>query len=285
MNLNYRSQKLFAWSGVAFIVLFGIGFAVAGFIPPAPSPGDSAHDAAQLFRDRAVPIRVGLIIMMYASALLTTWGIPITIQMRRIEGRDGPLSWAQVLFSALFTLEFIIPIMVLQAATFRPERSDESIQLMSDIAWLAFMGVDSTILLQGVVLGVVILRDKRAQPIFPRWSGYFSIWAMLVLQPGATISFFKHGPLTWNGLLVWWIPIFSYAPWMLIFSYLTMRAIKRQEQDPSPSDPVDGPDDAISTATLTAEVADLRAELDRLSGTAPHPVGADGSAPRAPAES
>jgi hypothetical protein len=69
MSSGLRNQRLCAWSGVAMIVVMLVGFEIAGFNPP-PSPHDSALQIAALFRDHTTPIRIGLVLTMFGSALL-----------------------------------------------------------------------------------------------------------------------------------------------------------------------------------------------------------------------
>jgi hypothetical protein len=44
------------------------------------------------------------------------WAVSITHQMRRIEGPSAPLADARLVLGAVFVLEFIIPLMIWQAA-------------------------------------------------------------------------------------------------------------------------------------------------------------------------
>lgn len=168
---------------------------------------------------------------MFASGLITTWSVAVGVQLRRVEGRYSAIAFSQMLLGALFTLEFIIPFMILQAAAFRTERSDEAIQALIDVAWIMFIGTVGTFMLQAICIGVGILQDQRTTPIYPRWSGYFTIWAALLTQAGALTVFFHTGPFAWNGLLSFWLAIAAYAPFMIVLSGLTVRAIHTQQPD------------------------------------------------------
>ena len=67
--MSARSQRACIWCGVAFMVLFFLGFGViARYIPP-PDPGDTAAEVAARYRDDANAIRTGMLISMYALVL------------------------------------------------------------------------------------------------------------------------------------------------------------------------------------------------------------------------
>ncbi|MBA3743119.1 hypothetical protein [Sporichthya sp.] len=220
-------QRLCIWCGVPMIVFMLTGFLLAGFVPP-PSPADSAAEVAQMYRENATGIRAGLVLAMFGSALLAPFAAAISTQLRRIEGRDSPLAFAQLALGAALPLIFIIPIVVLETAAFRPERPAQSVQDLNDLGWLLFIAVVSTVVLELLVIGVCILLDSRPAPIYPRWAGYYNLWAAVMLMPGGGTVFFTDGLLAWNGLLCWWIPLAVFGSWLAVMTVLTLRAIDVQ---------------------------------------------------------
>lgn len=226
--MNTRLQLLCAWCGPLCAIGWVLGFwTFAGFIPP-PEPGADAETIAALYRENTFGIRFGLMILMFAGSFYGAWSAVITVQMKRIEGVNPVMAYTQLVMGAVFVLIFVIPVTVWQAAAFRPEGSPELIQRLNDLGWIMFLNPVSTILVQGLAIGAAILADKSSKPIFPRWAGYFSIWCVLIFQPGALLVFFKSGPFAWNGLLAWWIPLGVFTAWMLTMSGLLIGAIKRE---------------------------------------------------------
>src|SRR4051812_2392171 len=98
-----------------------IGFWGFAHFMPAPAPSRSAESIAEYFRSNRTGIRVGLIIASAAATLLGPFFVAVTMQMRRIERRLGPLSLLQLILGSLLILEFIMPQMVLMIPGFRPE--------------------------------------------------------------------------------------------------------------------------------------------------------------------
>lgn len=219
--------------GVAMIVVMIVGFQIAGFLPP-PSPHRSAAQIAAIFREHTTRIRLGLVLTMFGAALLGPFTAVITVQMRRIEGPHSTLAYTELALGALLALEFVIPVMVLEAAAFRPDLPAATIRTLDDIGWLLFVGAPSTAIVQVIALGVAILQDRRDRPVFPRWGGYLSIAAAALFAPGGLVVFFKHGPFGWNGVLAWWLGLVAFGIWLVAITVLLLGAI-RQQADEEPT--------------------------------------------------
>jgi hypothetical protein len=244
------------------IVVMLVGFSIAGFNPP-PSPHDSALQIAHIFRDHTTRIRLGLVLTMFGSALLGPFVAVITVQMQRIEGRHAPLAYTQLALGALLALEFIVPVVVLEAAAFRPGLAPGTLRTLDDLGWLLFVGAPSTAVLEVVAIGVAILQDDRSRPLFPRWGGWASIVAAALFAPGGVIVFAKQGAFGWNGALTWWLGLTAFGVWIVAMTVLLLRAIAGQANEESGPSAVTG-EDLIARRqleVLSAEVAALREQL------------------------
>jgi hypothetical protein len=96
--------------------------------------------------------------------------------------------------------------------------------------------------------------------VFPRWIGYVNIWLVLLTLPSFALYFFKTGPLAWDGMFVFWIPLTALAIWTVSMTLTMVRAIKRQAaeaEQPSATEP------ALEAAIQTA----VQAELARMGVT------------------
>lgn len=232
--MNKNAQFACAWSGPIMVVIWVVSFIVlAGFIPP-PSPQSGEDAILRMFTGHAVMIRIGLIFTMFASALLVPWSAVIAVQMSRIEGKRPVLAITQVAQASLLSLEFIIPLMVWQTAAYRP--SPERIHLvymLNDMGWLMFVGVISSAVIQCLCLGIAILIDKRDRPIFPRWSGYLSLWTATLLAPAGVVPLFKDGPLAWNGIFGFWVPLSIFCVWVTVTTWFLVTAINHDADKPT----------------------------------------------------
>ena len=228
--MNAFSQRICAWAGPVSAITWMIGFfLLAGFIPP-PSPGQGAAEIAGIFADHTNRIRAGMIVLMFGGAFYAPWAAVISVQLKRIEGRSSPMAYTQLGMGSVFVLIFIVPVMIWQAAAFRPLENIEITHRLNDLAWLLFIGPVATIFVQGMAITIAILGDKSDRPVFPRWLGWFNLWAQIIYLPGILIPFFKSGPLAWNGVVAFWIPVVVFTVWMILVSVMVLRAIKDEER-------------------------------------------------------
>jgi hypothetical protein len=226
--VSTRNQTLCAWSGIAFVVLFTIGFwPLAHFLPP-PSPRAGAEVIAAAYRENTLSIRLGTLLTLGASGLMLPFVAAISMQMRRMEGRYPVLSYAQLASGTVGVLFFIIPSVIWSLAAFRPERDPQLTLLLSDMGWMLFLMPFASFVVQSLCIGLAILGDRAPDPVFPRWTGFFNFWVAALVAPGGIITFFKSGPFAWDGLFGFWIPLVIFFAWYLIlFVYLRV-GIARQ---------------------------------------------------------
>lgn len=242
------------------VPIFFIGLGViAHFIPPT-APDRDAVEIAELYRDHHGRIQLGVYIAAGAAVLLAPFFATLGVQMRRIEGRHSVLAYIQMMCGALLVLVFMIPMFTWQAAAFRPERAAETTQALNDLAWLPFVGIVWTVLMQWLVIAIAILSDRRPNPVFPRWAGYLNLWACVGIFPGTLIVFFKDGPLAWNGIVGWWVLIVTFFIWMCAMAWLMFRAIDQQEREEAEGGPASPQGLEQRVATLEAELRVVRGE-------------------------
>jgi hypothetical protein len=227
MTINARRQLICLWCGPAAAVLFGVGFWMLARLLPPPSPADSARQVVDLYSHNTNGLRLGVLVMQVAGALLGPWVAAITTQLKRIEGRDSPFTYTNLGLGMLTLVVFVLPPMAWQAAAFRPERDPASVQALHDFGWLAFIGIFSFPTIQCLAIAMCVLIDPD-QRILPRWFGYFSLWVAIGFAPAATIYFFKSGPLAWNGIVPWWLPIGVFFAWMIVTTAVVRSAIQHQ---------------------------------------------------------
>jgi hypothetical protein len=264
-EVNTRIQQFCAWCGPALVVIWIVSFVVlAGFIPP-PAPGLAPEAILAMFQQHTLSIRLGLIFTMFASALLVPWSATVAVQMARMEGRRPVLAVTQVASGTALSLEFIVPIMMWQTAAYRPDQSRlTTISVLNDMGWLIFVGAISSVVIQALSLGVAILAGRGEPAVFPRWSGYLSLWAALLLSPAGLVPLFHDGPFAWNGVFAFWAPLGAYCVWMLTMSSLLLRAINSEHESDH------DPHTSAAQATTAARDAPRQPDSVRSEPWTPH---------------
>jgi len=99
------------------------------------------------------------------------------------------------------------------------------------MAWMPFVGVVYTAVVQAIVLGIAILRDTGESPVFPRWVGYFSMFCGMMFCPSSLLIFFKSGAFAWNGIASFWIVVVGYVAWTIVLSVLMITTSRRLERE------------------------------------------------------
>jgi hypothetical protein len=230
--MSLRTQQVCSLGGVILAVTFIIGWAgLAGFVPPI-SPQKSPAEVVDFFTSNQTKIQIGLFLCLVGSGFLAPFTGVISAQLRRIEGRHTPISYSQLVAGAGVAVGFTMGLMVWYAAAYRPESDPIMTQRLNDLAWFIWVGWAYLPAAQTISVGLAILKDERADPVFPRWVGYLSLWCSLFYLPGGLAIFVTSGPLAWNGLIVWWFLVVAYFIWVVTITWaLLYRAIPHQQRE------------------------------------------------------
>lgn len=221
-----RDLRALVWSGPACIglVLFG-WVALAGFLPP-PSPHLSLDGVAAVWTDHTNLKRAGMVLCVWGGALYVPFTIAVGLVLRRTETGDRVLSTAQAALGTFGTVFFTLNFLILAVVAFRPDRPSELTQQLHDLGFIMTFSPVAPFTLQYVLIAAAILQDRSPEPLFARWVGYVNLWVGVLLIPACLIPFFKTGPLAWNGVLSFWIPVFVFSAWFLVMAWAMLRALR-----------------------------------------------------------
>lgn len=229
-TMNIGARRLCVWCGPFMIAVWATTFTFMARMIPPPDPQNSPAEVVARLQDHTTVIQIGLVISLFACALLVPYCAVIAAQMRRMEGSHSVLAETQLVSGGLLCVEFLIPFAIWQTACYRINEWDpQMVQMLNDMAWLMFLGIICSAVVQVASVGVAILRDSSSTPAFPRWFGYYNLWISIMWIPSGWIPLFKSGPLAWNGLFAWWIPLTVYFTWFVFMTYFLLRAIRDDE--------------------------------------------------------
>jgi hypothetical protein len=224
-NSHQKLLRYLAWSGPVLMVVFSIGLILlARFFPP-PAPTASAEDIVKLYQDHALGIRVGCFTMVIGLVFLVPWGTGIAMWTRHIDDRFAILSNAQIACVAMSTAIIVLIPTVWALAAFRPGQMDPDItRTINDLGWFLLLFAWPPFSIWNALVAIAILSDESDSPVFPRWSGYLSIWCALLLAPGGLMAFFKTGPFAWNGIMAFYIPLAVFFVWLVGMTVVMLQA-------------------------------------------------------------
>lgn len=229
--MNTRTQLACAWSGAVFVVVISIGWVgLTGLIPP-PLPTMTGEQVQVFYQANTEQIRLGVLIMMFSMSLTLPWMAVITTQLKRIEGAHPVLAYTQLAAGAATIFALTLPTNLWTVLAYRPDRNPELMLLLNDFSWLLFIMTFPPFFIQLVAIGIAIMSDRRATPIFPRWVGYFNIWVAVLFLPGGLVTFFKSGPFAYNGLLAFWLPVMVFFLWYIVMFKVLVTVIRQMPQD------------------------------------------------------
>ncbi len=219
-----KGERFGIWCGLIGLFIFGPALMMAGFFP-LPRPSLTPDEVVALYRDNTTGIRLAVVVSLYVAGLFIAFFSALASQMRRIPGARA-YSYIQMTCGLTGIVPFILTALFWAGAAFRPDRSAETIVLLNDLSWFAFVMVAPPVMIQLIAIGIAILGDDRPQPLYPRWLAYLCFWTALAVIADPFTSMFTSGPFAWNGLLVFWVPFGVFATWLLVMIWAMFRAAK-----------------------------------------------------------
>ena len=231
MTISHRAQAIMVWWALGFLLVFCIAWwQLLGMVPPPP-PTFSAGEVAEFYLQNGFKIRLGAMIASWTSAFMVPFSVVVAVQLARLERGVPVWSILELAGGILMSIFLVLPPIFWGIAAYTPSRSPDATALMHELATLTLVTTDQFYIFQMVAIGYVSLTqtvDPRSA--FPRWLGYFTLWAALIFEVGAIAFLPKTGPFAWNGFFVFWIPFVTFLAWVLTMSVSLLRAIARQRE-------------------------------------------------------
>jgi hypothetical protein len=215
--------RLLVWSGPVCIVTVLLGWMVlAGFLPP-PAPSLSRAEAIEVWRDHTNVKRLGLILCVWGGTLYVTFSMAVYYALRRSGQRI--LAGAQAALGVFGTVFFTLNFFVLSMVPFRLDTDPEGIQPLHDLGFAMTFSPVPPFTFQYLLIALAILQGSD---VFPRWVGYVNVFCAVLLIPPCLIPMFRTGPLAWNGLFSFWIPVIEFTAWFFVMFWAMNSSLTRQ---------------------------------------------------------
>lgn len=230
----FKYWRSCAAMGPIFLAAFIICWGVLGYnIPPIPADF-SAEQMAAHFNINKNEVRAGMALAMVFGCLYLPWTLSITKVMHWINPQENNdmLATLQMWGGGLTVVPLVTSSVFWLTGSYRPEAlTDATLQMLYDQGWLLIDMFYFITTIPMVAIGVAGLTDRRAQPLFPRWACWYSIWAGLSFLFELLMPFFKTGLFARQGWLNFWVEFLVWFAYILVITYYVWKAIPRLEQE------------------------------------------------------
>lgn len=228
--MSERGQTILVWWGLVMMFIYGftlwLGFDMVG----PPSPKLTADEVAAFYANDNLLKRVAAMITSWTSAFAVPISITAGIQVARLERGTPVWGITTVASGCLMAIFLVLPPLFWGVAAYSPMRDPQSTTLMHELGMLTLTTTDQFYIFGMVAITMVSLGrdDHDERSAFPRWMGFFTIWAAIAFEVGAFAFLPKSGPFSWNGAIVFWMPFWVYGTWITVMSGMLLRALRRQ---------------------------------------------------------
>ena len=229
--IDFRIQRVLIWTGPVMLVLFALGFMyLAEYLPP-PSPQQSPEALVARLHANVAGFRIGMLVTMCGFAMMVTWAMGIVGRVHAPEGRLPLLTYVQLGSVAICSLIGQFACWIFEATAFRLDDTDPHIiRALHDLGWFTFLAPWPSFTVWCFAQAVAIFRDDRPEPGLPRWTGYLAVWTGILFVPACLIFFFKTGPMAWNGVIAFYIPVFIFFIWVVGLTVPALKSLRREER-------------------------------------------------------
>jgi hypothetical protein len=232
-SLDKRLERLGAWSGIAWVIFSGGAFVGSRLVPPR-SPSMSPSDFADFVADHKYQILIGMLALLVGGyTFLMTWSITLAYQIKKYA---NPSTLAFCILFAVGLSGALIGMLcgVLGSAmAYRVDALEPATtQLLYDIILFLFLIPWPPFMLWQFITGFAILSLTNTEVVFPRWTGYFSMWAGALEMFSALCVFWYSGPFSYSGLVTFWVPGASFFIWVIVMAVVQIKGQSRVGGEP-----------------------------------------------------
>ncbi len=218
-------QKFCSWCAILTGLTFFGGFVIGGFFPPPP-PSLPQDQVVAMYQTHQNSIMIGMMVWMASTVFMCFFSGVLSEQLRRIPGAPPALSYAQLASAAVNMIFFIVPPTLFIVTAYRPDRPPELTYMLNDFSWIMAVLPWPGATAQSLAVGLAILVDTGAKPIFPRWTGWYNIFCALAYMVGTGLIFVKSGPFAWNSIFPFWFAGSVFFIWFVIMHFSLLEAFK-----------------------------------------------------------
>lgn len=227
-RLDERLERLGAWSGIAWVISAGAAFIGSGLVPPV-SPSVGPAEFVEFVSDHRYRILVGMLLLLVGGyTFLLTWSLTVAYQVKKYANPSPLAFYAMFAVGLNGALIGMLCGVLGSAMAYRVDVLDPATtHLLYDIILFLFLIPWPPFMLWQFITGFAILSSTNTEVVFPRWTGYFSLWGGALELFSALCVFWYSGPFSYSGLVTFWVPGASFFIWVLVMAIVQIRGQPR----------------------------------------------------------
>lgn len=238
--MSERSQIAIVWWALIFTAIYGLSLGFLLHMIGPPSAMLTPDQVKDFYVQNETSMQWGATIASWTGMFMAPlWGV-IAAQIWRQERAAGRVPIWTLLAGVngpMMGLFLTFPPIFWGVAAFNPQRPAEVTTIMHELALLTLTTTDQVYIFNFVALAVIALLPQTAKySPFPRWYGYFTAFWALAFEVGAFAFNFKEGPFSWNGIIVFWMPLNGFGIWIIVTAVLLLKALKQQLRESESAD-------------------------------------------------
>lgn len=223
---EYRCHQFFAASGAIGVLLCLVAW--EALWPQPPDFDMTGAQTAQFYGENQTGMLLGIVVTSIGLPFLMLWSLQLGSMMRRLEGGSALASIAATVGVLTIDILLVFDLAVWAVAAYRPTTTSPDVtRAFSDLGWISSMFIWPPLAMGMALIGVLILKTQHKAGSLPKWTGWVSIIAAIAEPGQAGIIFTKSGVFAPNGLLSWYLAVFTWGPWILLLSIAQVRHLKR----------------------------------------------------------
>jgi hypothetical protein len=235
-QLDLRWQKFYAWSGLIFAVLAGVGW--FGIKPPRHVQFDlPAADAAKWYIEHRTEYLWGIVFFEFAFVFYLFWAVQLTLMLWRLEGGSRLRTIGSSLTNLSVPLIMFADLGVIAACAYRaPVADPEVTRALSDVYIMIALIFWPVLIPAMGFAGLVMWRTRNSPTGFPSWAAWLSfiaapisvLWQCGIFDTG-------HGVLSVNGLIGYYIPMATWGAWAVAITIAMIQVLNRTASRETPN--------------------------------------------------
>jgi hypothetical protein len=221
-------QRLCIWAGPLSLLCAMTGLGFTGFSLPMSSEL-TPEQVAHFYVEHRAGIRMAGCAFLFCSAFMMIFAAAISAQLQRIEGEVTPWVFVQLMGGVMGNVPLALTGIIWTVAAFRPERPPEVLQAINDLAMFILELPAPTAAIQFLAIVFVVLGDRSAKPVFPKWVAYLNILVTILFLPGVAAGVLVDWKsMGWNGFLAYSMPAMGSSSWVILMFIALLRATRRE---------------------------------------------------------